>query len=280
MRNWLLVIAGILLLAAAALQWTGIWNPVAPNLGDATLGDGDRPADTSGSSSGTFGTQIGEQPQKSLVSGMVPPIDFNAMEGPMDQLQRALQRLKDSGYGEAHHHGHGGHGHPTVDPHSMAGRIASGSDFSHDLRATFEAHGQQLCASGCAASRHPTPELTKKHFHQLMQQFALEPMDQSSFALESLLFFGRQTSLFLQSEGTAPLDAPRTDLLREQLKVTHAMIEIRLVDEYGEVRTWLPPTRVPLDRRHVFDMEVKRLQPLITSGTVKRVGLYHLWTRL
>ena len=37
---------------------------------------------------------------------------------------------------------------------------------------------------------------------------------------------------------------------------------------------------VPLDRRHEFDMQVNNVQPLITSGTVKRVGLYHLWNRL
>jgi hypothetical protein len=37
---------------------------------------------------------------------------------------------------------------------------------------------------------------------------------------------------------------------------------------------------VPLDRRHVFKMDTKDLPPLITSGTVKRVGLHHLWTRL
>jgi len=52
------------------------------------------------------------------------------------------------------------------------------------------------------------------------------------------------------------------------------------LDEAGEVRSWLPATRVPLDRRHEFDMEVHDVQRLITSGTVKRVGLDHLWTRL
>jgi hypothetical protein len=46
------------------------------------------------------------------------------------------------------------------------------------------------------------------------------------------------------------------------------------------VRSWLDPTEVPFDRRHVFEMEASGVQPLVTSGTVKRVGLYHLWTRL
>ena len=105
-------------------------------------------------------------------------------------------------------------------------------------------------------------------------------MDESSFALESLLYFGRQTQALLKEEGDWPLDPLRSDFLREQLRTTHAKIEIRLIDEHGEIRTWLPPTRVPFDRRHEFHMEVKNVQPLITSGTVKRVGLYHLWTRL
>jgi len=37
---------------------------------------------------------------------------------------------------------------------------------------------------------------------------------------------------------------------------------------------------VPFDRRHVFEMKTNSLQPLVTSGTVKRVGLNHAWIRL
>lgn len=153
-------------------------------------------------------------------------------------------------------------------------------DFSRDHRAEFHPHGKQVCASGCAASRHPTAELTEARFLKLLEQYATEPMTEQSPALEKLLYFGRQTSRWIGRRGTSPLDSGRAAFLRKQLSRTHALISFRIVDEHGMVRTYMPPTRVPLDRRHVFKMEVKNLPPLITSGTVKRVGLHHLWTRL
>ena len=76
------------------------------------------------------------------------------------------------------------------------------------------------------------------------------------------------------------LDAPREELLRRELSRTHVMVTFRLVDEHGEVRCWMPTLRVPLDIRHEFPMQTKNLQPLHTSGTVKRVGLYHIWQRI
>ena len=57
-------------------------------------------------------------------------------------------------------------------------------------------------------------------------------------------------------------------------------MEVRVVDEHREIRCWLLPTSVPFDRRHVFELETANVQPLVVSGTVKRVGLNHLWTRL
>jgi hypothetical protein len=136
------------------------------------------------------------------------------------------------------------------------------------------------CASGCTAHNHPTTELSKAKYHWLLRRFAEQPLDSSSPALESLMYFGRQTNLWMQREGTAPLDKSRVHLLKRELKKTHAYLTFRVVDEHGIVRVHVPRTRVPLDRRHVYSMDTKDLPPLITSGTVKRVGLHHLWTRL
>jgi hypothetical protein len=172
---------------------------------------------------------------------------------------------------------------PSVSPAGIAVAEAWAADFAHSRRAVFEPHGGQVCASGCAASRHPTDELTRSDFRRLLEEFAGQPMDETSLAFETLLYYGRQTSKLLAAQGSPgspPLDPLRAAVLRRELQSTHATIEVRVVDEQGEVRSWLPPTHVPLDRRHVFPMETKRLQPLVTSGTVKRVGLHHLWTRL
>ncbi len=152
--------------------------------------------------------------------------------------------------------------------------------FLHDTNAVFEAHGEEVCASGCAASRHPTDELTTEHFQQLLKQYATQPMSGESSALEELLYFGPQAKKFIEQDGFGPIDSERATLLWDELKVTHARISIRVIDEAGEIRTWLEPTLVPFDRRHVFKMETKNLQPLVTSGTVKRVGLDHIWVRL
>jgi hypothetical protein len=152
--------------------------------------------------------------------------------------------------------------------------------FAHGSDASFEAHGEEVCASGCAASRHPTTELTEEHFHELLASYATQPMSQDSPALEELLYFGPQTKTFIEQHGFNPLDSDRATLLWDELKVTHAKISIRVIDEAGEIRTWLEPTLVPFDRRHVFKMETSNLQPLVTSGTVKRVGLDHIWVRL
>ncbi len=153
-------------------------------------------------------------------------------------------------------------------------------EFAHDNGAIFHAHGDKVCASGCAASSHPTEELGQPKFEQLLARYAVEPMSEDSPALESLLYYGRQTRRFLETDGFGPLDADRSHFLWRELSRTHARVSIRLVDEYGEIRSWIPSTKVPFDRRHVFDMKTDRVQPLVTSGTVKRVGLYHIWARL
>jgi len=151
---------------------------------------------------------------------------------------------------------------------------------AHDEDAVFEAHGEQLCASGCALSRHPTGELTSTHFIDLVKQFADGPLDDTNSALEELIYFGPQTRRLIETEGVGDLAMERARFLWDQLTVTHAKISIRVKDETGAVRTWIDATSVPFDRRHVFAMKTNNVQPLVTSGTVKRVGLNHVWTRL
>ncbi|MCH2181216.1 MAG: hypothetical protein MK108_04350 [Mariniblastus sp.] len=154
------------------------------------------------------------------------------------------------------------------------------SPFDHDELAIFEPHGDQVCASGCALSRHPTGKLTAGRFQELLQQYSHQPVDLASPSLEELLYFGPQTLALLESQDHDILDMEHADRLRRELTRTHARISIRVIEQDGTKRCWLPPTRVPFDRRHVFEMETESLQPLVTSGTIKRVGLHHIWARL
>lgn len=154
------------------------------------------------------------------------------------------------------------------------------SAFSHGEAAMFEAHGTQLCASGCAASRHPTGELSDARYWELISQVDSGPMAETNQALEELIFFGSQTRRQINVNGFGNLDFGWAGFLGKQLACSHAKISIRVTDEEGVVRTWVEPTLVPFDRRHVFEMKTNSLQPLVTSGTVKRVGLNHAWIRL
>lgn len=157
---------------------------------------------------------------------------------------------------------------------------ASARELTLGDRATFHPHGEQLCASGCAVSHHPTQALTKARFHQLLTEYVAESIGEPGEALETLLYFGRQTVAWLERDGVGPLDSVRANVLHQELQRNYAEVAIRLVDEMGEVRALLPPTQMPLDRRHEFELAPHNLQPLIASGTVKRVGRDHLWTRL
>ena len=157
-------------------------------------------------------------------------------------------------------------------------------DFSHDATASFHGHGDQVCASGCSLSRHPTEKLTLETYRQTVRDAARASsttlLRADNLAFETLLFFGRQTSKMVERYGAVPLcEAQQAQLMRE-LRRQHARVSIRVIDQDGVNRSWTDEVRVPLDRRHVFQMETNGVQPLVTSGTVKRVGLDHLWTRL
>lgn len=157
------------------------------------------------------------------------------------------------------------------------------SPFEHDERAIFEPHGSELCASGCALSRHPTRRLTRQRFDELIQQLSDSTdaaQSRESRVWDELVYYGAQSRAFLQAYPTRHLNAESVSRLRRELARDHVRIQIRVVDQQGEVRSWLRETRIPLDRRHVFDMETDGLQSLVTSGTVKRVGMDYLWVRL
>ena len=168
---------------------------------------------------------------------------------------------------------------PGAVPEAVSSLLEPG-DLIGSGRAIAHPHGEQVCASGCAASRHPTPPLTWAKFQRLLARWQQEPLGEPTPALEELLFYGRQSLVYLRRVPPEALSEKRRRFLEEQLRRTHVVVGFRVVDEHGVVRVFLPPTRVPLDIRHEYLMDTHDLQPLVTSGTVKRVGLYHLWQRI
>lgn len=154
-------------------------------------------------------------------------------------------------------------------------------DYQGEVFPKLEPHGVQLCASGCALSRHPTPELPKQKFLDLVQAYSTEPMSEDSPALEELLFFGAQAKYYLRNSEEIALDAQRLAFLKKELSRDKVVAEFRILDDSGVVRVGLPPTEVGLDRRYVFEpLNTQDFQPPEASGTVKRVGLNHVWQRI
>lgn len=159
--------------------------------------------------------------------------------------------------------------------------VEQNQDFHGEVQARLEPHGESVCASGCALSRHPTPFLEREHFEALVSEFSSQPMSEDSPALEELLYFGPQTSRELEATDETPLDSQRLAFLKTELARDQVQIEFRIIDEDDVARVQLPPTTVNLDRRYAFEpLNTVDFQPPEASGTVKRVGLNHLWQRI
>jgi hypothetical protein len=136
------------------------------------------------------------------------------------------------------------------------------------------------CVGSCSAVPDGHPSLTSERFSKLVGAFAGEPRTADSPALEDLLFHHVAARRLLGERGAKPLDFARESLLRRELARTHALLEVRVRDREGKLRLTLKPTRVELGvKQHLFPPVVD-LQPVEVSGTVKRVGLDHLWVRL
>ncbi|MBC21163.1 MAG: hypothetical protein CMJ74_13015 [Planctomycetaceae bacterium] len=168
---------------------------------------------------------------------------------------------------------------PLVPPLRLIPAMDS-SNFWHDPLAVAHPHGEKRCASGCAVSRHPTDRLTQSAFFTLLKAYQQSPPIEANGALEEILFYSRQSREYWRQQRADCLDPMWQRVLDDELEKTHVLVSLRVRDESGQICSKLTRVRVPLDRRHVFQMQSEGLPPLVTSGTVKRVGLNHLWTRL
>jgi hypothetical protein len=131
------------------------------------------------------------------------------------------------------------------------------------------------CQTGCRP-----PVLTARsigEFAAWMGAVLATPVGSPSLALDSLLFHREDTLRWMANNS---LPKPWATFLARELSRTHAIIEMRLIDDKGVVRAHLPSTDVPLGvKTHSGFARRLDLQPFEISGTVLRVGLYHLWSR-
>ncbi|MCB9895700.1 MAG: hypothetical protein H6839_14740 [Planctomycetes bacterium] len=133
--------------------------------------------------------------------------------------------------------------------------------------------------SSCGDARHPTPPLLKTEFDQLIAQYATDPIDDSA-SLDTLCYYGVQTRDMLKEFGAGALDEDHAAFLRRELSRTYVYLSVRITDDDGVVRVSFDHRKVNIDERnhHAVDA-VNNVIPPEISGTMKRVGLYHIWSR-
>ncbi|MHC5114078.1 MAG: hypothetical protein ACYTGP_06585 [Planctomycetota bacterium] len=140
---------------------------------------------------------------------------------------------------------------------------------------------EETCGAGCSADVHVTPALSRARYETLLAEMVRGPMSRDNAALEELLFYGADVRRWLADAPPERLAPDWRELLERESARRFAVIDMRFVNREGIERIRLEPTRVPLGiKQHVHPTHRLDLPPLELSGTVKRVGLDHLWTRI
>ena len=141
-------------------------------------------------------------------------------------------------------------------------------------------------AEDCAAtstqpgpSEGPPPP-TAEEFARLLNEWLAEPIAAPSLPLETLLYHGAHTRALLGTLPSETLPTDRQAFLDAELERSRAAIEVRLVDEAGNLRGQLESTGIALGvPSHLHMQGTGNLGPVELSGRVRRVGLHHLWSR-
>ena len=167
---------------------------------------------------------------------------------------------------------------PANDSLVPAIKLVQPDDLHHHSRAHAHPHGDKVCASGCALSRHPTERLTDEALCDILAKFA--DAEQHQNAIDELIYYGPQAALRLRDLKADAIPEQLHKTLLKELSRRKASVSLRLVSADGRLLADLPGTVVPLDLRHEFDMREHGIPTLLASGTVKRVGEYKLWSRL
>jgi hypothetical protein len=136
------------------------------------------------------------------------------------------------------------------------------------------------CAGGCAAAHPQKFDIAPEKIEELLAAMAAQPAGATSPELETLLFHGTTVARYLETYGTDPLGEAQAKFLLSELERTHAMLEVRVVDEDGVVRAYLPETRVPIGSQFHMEMpETTDLPVPEVSGSLARVGVNYVWSR-
>lgn len=169
---------------------------------------------------------------------------------------------------------------PPVLPAPAPVAPVSSQDLTKDGVAPLTSEEDPSCVGSCSAVKDGPSKSDPAQIRTWLREFASQPMSSESPALEALLFHREATKLQLLSMEALDLDERRAEFLSKELQRDQAYLEVRVRDAAGRVRVHLPEQRVALDEKQHLETENDLAQHVEYSGTVKRVGLDHLWVRL
>lgn len=143
-----------------------------------------------------------------------------------------------------------------------------------------QAKSQKGCETGCAAAKDTAPTWTPARFSMWMKKYANEPLRAGSRALETLLFHGKTTRMFLKKWGAPPISQTHLNFLQRELKRDQFELSFRIVDEKGRVRIGFKKKIRVGSHFHVEAHKSLQIQRPSFGGKSKRVGLHHIWIRI
>ena len=142
------------------------------------------------------------------------------------------------------------------------------------------AHAPKSCQGGCAFEPDDDGEtLSGQGFRDALAEVASLPPGSPSQGLDTLLFYAEDTLAFIDAEGTEPLSEIHVAFLTAELERTAVVVQMRIIDEEGAIRGEEDES-IPLGiKQHLHLENTGSLGRVESGGTVKRVGLNHLWSR-
>jgi hypothetical protein len=133
-------------------------------------------------------------------------------------------------------------------------------------------------ATGCGVTCAPPPTQppSAAELRALLREVAAAPTGAHTDAIDALLFVGPHTRAHLDAH-PGLLPESHEAWLRDELARQTVKVAFRLQDDTGVLASG--EASVPLGRKQHLELDGGLLGPLSVSGSVKRVGLHHLWTR-
>lgn len=137
------------------------------------------------------------------------------------------------------------------------------------------------CRTSCSLGDHVEDDgLDAGQIGALFELWNEQTVGEATIELETLLFYSDDVQAHVRQVGAPELDASHLAFLQRELSRDRVTMEMRLLDDAGQVRGTLTANDVPLrEKQHIRFTGTGSLGHLETGGKVKRVGLGHLWSR-